>query len=210
MKKYIVILILAISALSCERQLRDPHPVEVTFTPEMTISFADSEYPVQLDSVAAYKLSGKRYIYNNDGSGAYVLPDSIETPSHLAYAVYPVEGREALYRGIFCRDIKEEQIAVAGGHDQSAVWYAGHIKENNALLQTAVAFLKFTVVQPDAKSVTITSKSAPLTGMFTMAMNKVVKSSKGTEALNTVTLTGDFNVGFMIWFHLSLTLTITL
>ena len=162
MKKYIVILILAILALSCERQLREPHSVEVTFTPELTVSFADNQPAVQLDSIAAYKLSGKRYVYKNDGEGMYVLPDSVEAPSHMAYAVYPVEGRDSLYRGVFCRDIKDEQVAVAGGYDQSALWYAGHIKDKNVLLETAVAFLQFTIVQPDAKSVTITSLAISL------------------------------------------------
>ena len=193
---YIVILIMAISAISCERHLREPYPVKDVYTSQIKVSFADKEPAVPFDSIAAYKLSGKRYIYNNDGDYVYALPDTVEVPKQVAYVVYPVEGRDSLYRGVFCRDIKDEQIAVAGGFDASAMWYAGLLDDNNVVLQQTCAFLSFNVVQPDAKFVEIVSNGAPLTGMYTFKMNKVITAGKAVPgSLNSVTLTGDFAVG---------------
>ena len=193
MKKYIIMLTMAVLALSCERQLRPPHPVEITYTPELSVSFADQAPAEPLQTIAAYRLNGDKYLYTSHDGANFCL-EGEEVPSHIAYAVYPVDGRDSLYRGVFCRDLKSEQIAVSGGFDQSAMWYAGLVKDNHVTMQPTCAFLKFRIVQPDVASVKIVSKDAPLSGMYTFAMNSTISAYTSDQSLNSVTLTGDFEL----------------
>lgn len=194
MKKYIIILAMSFIALACERQLRQPHPVEVNYTPEISVSFADQAPAEPLQTIAAYRLNGDKYLYTSPDGANFCL-EGEEVPSHIAYAVYPVDGRDSLYRGVFCRDLKSEQIAISDGFDQSAMWYAGQIKDNHVAMQQTCAFLKFRIVQPDVASVKIVSKDAALSGMYTFAMNSTISAYGSDESLNSVTLTGDFILG---------------
>ena len=191
MKKYIIMLTMAVLALSCERQLRPPHPVEITYTPELSVSFADQAPAEPLQTIAAYRLNGDKYLYTSQDGANFCL-EGEEVPSHIAYAVYPVDGRDSLYRGVFCRDLKSEQIAISDGFDQSAMWYAGQVKDNHVTMQPTCAFLKFRIVQPDVASVKIVSKDAPLSGMYTFAMNSTITADSSDESLSSVTLSGDF------------------
>ena len=181
-------------ALACERQLRQPHPVEVNYTPEISVSFAGETPAEPLPAIAAYKLNGEKYLYTSQDGATFVL-EGEEVPSRIAYAVYPVDGRDSLYRGVFCRDLESEQQAVAGGFDQEAMWYAGQVKDNHVDMQHACAFLKFRIVQPDVASVKIVSNDAALSGMYTFAMNSTISAYGSDESLNSVTLTGDFISG---------------
>lgn len=193
MKKCIIILTMAVMALSCERQLRQPHPVEITYTPEISVSFAGDTPAEPMLQISAYKLSGEKFLYTSQDGATFSL-EGEEVPSHIAYAVYPVDGRDSLYRGVFCRDLKSEQVAVLGGYDQSAMWYAGQVKDNHAVIQQVCAFLKFRIVQPDVASVNIVSKDASLSGMYTFAMNSTITAYSSDESLNSVTLSGDFEL----------------
>ena len=193
MKKYIIMLTMAVLALSCERQLRPPHPVEITYTPELCVSFADQAPAEPLQTIAAYRLNGDKYLYTSQDGANFCL-EGEEVPSHIAYAVYPVDGRDSLYRGVFCRDLKSEQIAISDGFDQSAMWYAGQVKDNHVTMHPTCAFLKFRIVQPDVASVKIVSKDAPLSGMYTFAMNSTITADSSDESLSSVTLSGDFEL----------------
>ena len=193
MKKYIIMLTMAVLALSCERQLRPPHPVEITYTPELSVSFADQAPAEPLQAIAAYRLNGDKYLYTSQDGANFCL-EGEEVPSHIAYAVYPVDGRDSLYRGVFCRDLKSEQIAISDGFDPSAMWYAGQVKDNHVTMQPTCAFLKFRIVQPDVVSVKIVSKDAPLSGMYTFAMNSTITADSSDESLSSVTLSGDFEL----------------